>query len=67
MLAGTRDSSQAEARDFGFVGTPAQVTEQMRSFINLGVDYFMLRCESFPRLEPLELLANEVAPALNNS
>ena len=65
-LAGTRINAQVENGDFGFVGTPAQVIEQMRPFIDLGVDYFMLGCEGFPSLEPLELLANEVAPALNN-
>jgi alkanesulfonate monooxygenase SsuD/methylene tetrahydromethanopterin reductase-like flavin-dependent oxidoreductase (luciferase family) len=55
-----------ENGDFGFVGTPAQVIEQMRPFIDLGVDYFMLGCEGFPNLELLELLLDEVAPALNN-
>ena len=65
-VAGTRFSAQAENRDFGFVGTPAQVIEQMRAFTDLGVDYFMLGCEGFPSLEPLELLLNEVAPVLNN-
>jgi len=65
-LAGTRINAQAEDSDFGFVGTPPQVIEQMRAFTDLGVDYFMLGCEGFPSLEPLELLVNEVAPALNN-
>lgn len=51
--------------DYGFFGTPAQVVEQMRPFIDLGVDYFLLGCEGFPDLEPLELLVNEVAPLLN--
>ena len=54
-----------EEDDYGFVGTPAQVVEQMRPFIDLGVDYFLFGCEGFPDLEPLELLVNEVAPALN--
>lgn len=64
-LAGDRFSAQAEEDDFGFAGTPAQVIEQMRAFIELGVDTFLLGCEGFPSLEPLELLVNEVAPALN--
>lgn len=64
-LAGVRFNAQAENRDFGFVGTPAQVVEQMRPFIDLGVETFMLGCEGFPSLEPLELLVNEVEPALN--
>lgn len=48
-----------------FLGTPAQVVEQMRPFIELGVDYFMLGCAGFPDLTTLELLRNEVLPALN--
>lgn len=64
-LAGTRIDAKAETGDFGFVGTPAQIVQQMRGFIDLGVDYFMLGCEGFPSLEPLELLVNEVYPALN--
>ncbi len=37
----------------------------MRPFIGMGVDYFMLDCGGFPRLTTLELLINEVLPALN--
>jgi alkanesulfonate monooxygenase SsuD/methylene tetrahydromethanopterin reductase-like flavin-dependent oxidoreductase (luciferase family) len=49
-----------------FVGTPQQVIEQMRPFVELGVDYFMLHCGGFPRLTTAELLINEVMPALNS-
>jgi alkanesulfonate monooxygenase SsuD/methylene tetrahydromethanopterin reductase-like flavin-dependent oxidoreductase (luciferase family) len=48
-----------------FVGTPAEVIEQMRPFVDLGVDYFMLDCGGFPRLTTVELLIWEVLPALN--
>jgi alkanesulfonate monooxygenase SsuD/methylene tetrahydromethanopterin reductase-like flavin-dependent oxidoreductase (luciferase family) len=48
-----------------FVGTPAQIIEQMQPFIELGVDYFMLDCGGFPRLTTVEMLMNEVLPALN--
>jgi alkanesulfonate monooxygenase SsuD/methylene tetrahydromethanopterin reductase-like flavin-dependent oxidoreductase (luciferase family) len=48
-----------------FVGTPAQIIEQMRPFIELGVDYFMLDCGGFPRMTTVEMLVNEVLPALN--
>lgn len=51
--------------DFGFVGTPQQVIEQMRPFIDLGVDYFMFDCGGFPKLTTLEMLVDEVLPALN--
>jgi alkanesulfonate monooxygenase SsuD/methylene tetrahydromethanopterin reductase-like flavin-dependent oxidoreductase (luciferase family) len=63
-LAGTRYS--ADEDDFNFVGTPKQLVEQMRPFIDLGVDYFMLDCGGFPALTTLEMLVNEVIPALND-
>jgi alkanesulfonate monooxygenase SsuD/methylene tetrahydromethanopterin reductase-like flavin-dependent oxidoreductase (luciferase family) len=52
--------------DFAFVGTPQQLVEQRRPFIDLGVDYFMFDCGGFPKLTTLELLINEVLPALND-
>ena len=63
-LAGAR--YRADEDDFSFVGTPMQVVEQMRPFIDLGVDYFMVDCGGFPNLTTLELLVNEVLPALND-
>ena len=63
-LAGAR--YRADEDDFSFVGTPMQVIEQMRAFIDLGVDYFMVDCGGFPNLTTLELLVNEVVPALND-
>jgi alkanesulfonate monooxygenase SsuD/methylene tetrahydromethanopterin reductase-like flavin-dependent oxidoreductase (luciferase family) len=63
-LAGARYC--ADEDDFNFVGTPMQVVEQMRAFIDLGVDYFMLDCGGFPNLTTLELLVNEVLPVLND-
>jgi len=64
-LAGDRFSADNED-DFGFVGTPQQIVEQMRPFIELGVDYFMVDCSGFPELTTLELLIHEVLPALND-
>jgi alkanesulfonate monooxygenase SsuD/methylene tetrahydromethanopterin reductase-like flavin-dependent oxidoreductase (luciferase family) len=49
--------------DFGFVGTPQQVVEQMRTFAEVGVDCFMLDCAGFPELTPLTLLIDQVLPA----
>ncbi len=48
-----------------FVGTPAEVIEQMRPFVELGVDYFLLDCGGFPRLTTVDMLIDEVMPALN--
>jgi alkanesulfonate monooxygenase SsuD/methylene tetrahydromethanopterin reductase-like flavin-dependent oxidoreductase (luciferase family) len=63
-LAGDRISADSD-EDFGFVGTPQQVVEQMRPFVELGVDCFMLDCAGFPELTTLELLVNEVLPMWN--
>jgi alkanesulfonate monooxygenase SsuD/methylene tetrahydromethanopterin reductase-like flavin-dependent oxidoreductase (luciferase family) len=49
-----------------FVGTPQQLIEQMRPFVELGVDYFMLDCGGFPRLTTVEMLVTKVLPALNS-
>ncbi|MDQ6693591.1 MAG: LLM class flavin-dependent oxidoreductase [Chloroflexota bacterium] len=48
-----------------FVGTPEQLLEQMRPFVELGVDYFMLGSAGFPQLTTLEMLVNRVLPELN--
>jgi alkanesulfonate monooxygenase SsuD/methylene tetrahydromethanopterin reductase-like flavin-dependent oxidoreductase (luciferase family) len=50
-----------------FVGTPAQVIEQMQAFIDLGVDYFMLSAGGFPDFTTLETLLHEVLPVLNRT
>ena len=60
-LAGDRFSPDNDD-DFGFVGTPQQVIEQMLPFIGMSVDYFMLDCAGFPDLTTLEMLVERVAP-----
>ncbi len=62
-LAGDRYDPDGE--DFDFVGTPSQLVAQMCPFIALGVDTFLLDCGGFPDLTTLELLINEILPALN--
>lgn len=64
-FAGERYRADNPEDDFGFVGAPQQVVEQMRPFIDLGIDYFMLDCGGFPKLTTLEMLIHEVLPALN--
>lgn len=64
-LAGDRFRADNDD-DFGFVGTPQQVVEQMRAFVEMGVDTFMLDCAGFPRLTTLELLVTGVLPTLND-
>src|SRR5262249_54823637 len=51
--------------DVGVAGRPHEGGEQMDPLIGLGMDYFMLDCGGFPRLTTLELLIQEVLPALN--
>jgi alkanesulfonate monooxygenase SsuD/methylene tetrahydromethanopterin reductase-like flavin-dependent oxidoreductase (luciferase family) len=66
VFAGGLYSADNAFDDFGFIGTPKQLVEQMRPFIDLGVDYFMLDCSGFPRLTTLEMIIHEVLPALND-
>lgn len=63
-LAGDRINAHSD-EDFGFVGTPQQVAEQMQAFVEQGVDMFMLDCGDFPELTTLDLLVNEVLPIWN--
>jgi alkanesulfonate monooxygenase SsuD/methylene tetrahydromethanopterin reductase-like flavin-dependent oxidoreductase (luciferase family) len=65
LLAGGRFGADPAAEDFGFVGTPEQIVEQMRPFIALGVRRFKLDCVDFPRVRGLDLLINEVLPVFN--
>jgi alkanesulfonate monooxygenase SsuD/methylene tetrahydromethanopterin reductase-like flavin-dependent oxidoreductase (luciferase family) len=53
-----------DSEDFGFVGTPQQIVEQMRSFIDLGVNRFILDCQDFPRTGTLERLLAQVLPGV---
>jgi alkanesulfonate monooxygenase SsuD/methylene tetrahydromethanopterin reductase-like flavin-dependent oxidoreductase (luciferase family) len=64
-LAGDSFSANGSVEDFGFVGTPEQIIEQMRPFVALGMRRFKLDCVDFPQTRGLEMLINEVLPALN--
>ncbi|MDQ6694039.1 MAG: LLM class flavin-dependent oxidoreductase [Chloroflexota bacterium] len=50
----------------GFVGTPEQIVDQMRPFIELGVDHFEMACPDPRDLTTLELLCEKVLPALQS-
>jgi alkanesulfonate monooxygenase SsuD/methylene tetrahydromethanopterin reductase-like flavin-dependent oxidoreductase (luciferase family) len=45
-----------------FVGTPDQVAGQLRKFVDLGVDLFILRFADFPSAAGAQLFAREVLP-----
>ncbi|SRR5258707_1174606 len=50
----------------GFVGTPAQVVEQLLPFVEAGFDYFMISAGGVPSdTTTVEMLAHEVLPMLN--
>src|SRR5258706_14120226 len=65
-IGGERYNANNPEGEFDFVGTPKQIVEQMRSFIELGVDSFMVDCGGFPNLTTLELLIQDVLPVLND-
>ena len=49
------------------VCTPAQVAEQLQAFVDLGVDYFIVRLLDFPNTAGIEIFAQEVMPRLSAS
>jgi alkanesulfonate monooxygenase SsuD/methylene tetrahydromethanopterin reductase-like flavin-dependent oxidoreductase (luciferase family) len=63
-LAGDRFGDGSD-EEFDFLGTPAQIAAQMRPFVAAGVTRFMLDCAGFPDLTSLDLLIEEVLPAVN--
>jgi alkanesulfonate monooxygenase SsuD/methylene tetrahydromethanopterin reductase-like flavin-dependent oxidoreductase (luciferase family) len=46
----------------GIVGTPDQVTAQLRAFTDLGVTHFILRFADFPHPAGIDLFAQTVIP-----
>ena len=46
------------------VGTPAQVAEQLQKFVDIGVEYLIVRTVDFPSAAGIELFAKEVIPLL---
>ena len=47
------------------VGTPAQVIEHTQTFVELGVDYFLLDCGGLPHLTTAGTLIADVLPVLS--
>jgi F420-dependent oxidoreductase-like protein len=69
-IAATEAEAQRIARAspradrMNFVGTPAQIIEQMQPYGDLGITHFMLDFSDFPDTTGARLFANEVMPAL---
>jgi hypothetical protein len=69
LRARVQHTEQMAGDQFGFEiiqrdATTQQIVAQMRSFIALGVDSFLLDCGGFPNLTTLELLVHEVLPLM---
>ncbi|MBX3051279.1 MAG: LLM class flavin-dependent oxidoreductase [Caldilineaceae bacterium] len=69
VVAGTEAEAQriAAASPYNrntILGTPEQVAEQLRSFVEAGVSYLIVRLLDFPRTDGIELFAEEVMPLL---
>jgi alkanesulfonate monooxygenase SsuD/methylene tetrahydromethanopterin reductase-like flavin-dependent oxidoreductase (luciferase family) len=45
-------------------GTPAQVAEKLQAFVDLGVEYLIVRVLDFPNAAGIELFVQEVMPRL---
>jgi len=54
----------AEERYSSIVGTPEQVVEQLRPFIELGIEYLMFEFVDFPSMKGSYLFEKEVIPKL---
>ena len=48
------------------IGTPAQVAEQLQSWIDLGTEHIIMRFSDFPNPAGAQLFAEEVVPLLQN-
>jgi alkanesulfonate monooxygenase SsuD/methylene tetrahydromethanopterin reductase-like flavin-dependent oxidoreductase (luciferase family) len=51
-------------KDNAFVGTVAQVIEQMRPFVELGVEYFMVEVLGLPDDDVVGMVREQLLPAL---
>ena len=52
----------ATLNGMGLLGTPEQIIEQIQSYVDLGIDYFMFGARNVTDLATVELLAHEVLP-----
>ncbi len=54
-------------RDNAFLGTPAQIVEQMSAFVALGCDYFMVDVLDINQPDVLDMILNEIVPGVRRS
>ena len=64
----TEAEAQRYAEDIGaggpFVGTPEQIAAKMVEFVEVGVDYFMLRIAGLPNPDVASLITEELMPKI---
>lgn len=68
-LATTEDearqiAAQSPYDNHPIIGTPAQVTQQLQAFMDVGVQYLIVRLIDFPKLTGIKLFVEEVMPNL---
>ncbi len=49
------------------IGTPEQVADQLQPFLDLGVEYLIVRVVDFPDTAGIELFARDVMPRLKSA
>jgi alkanesulfonate monooxygenase SsuD/methylene tetrahydromethanopterin reductase-like flavin-dependent oxidoreductase (luciferase family) len=66
FIAGTIDAPPAALRETTLVGTPAEVTAQLREYADAGIDHVMLWFLDAPSAAGLTLFAEQVFPAFRD-
>jgi alkanesulfonate monooxygenase SsuD/methylene tetrahydromethanopterin reductase-like flavin-dependent oxidoreductase (luciferase family) len=68
-IAATEEAAQQIAATSPYqkdviIGTPRQVAEQLKPFVDLGVERLIIRIIDFPAMDGLNLFVQEVMPLL---
>lgn len=53
--------------DQAFVGTPERIVEEVKAFIDVGVNYFIFEIVGLPDPEVVQLVVDDVLPGIRNS
>ena len=54
------------ADNHAFIGTPEQVAEEIATFVETGVDYFMVRIDGLPNPDVIGLITEELMPKVKS-
>jgi len=58
-----KDVSKTQFTEGNLIGTPKEIISRIEEFIDVGVDYIMMRFPDMMKNEPLQLFADEVMPS----